>query len=215
MTPRELHYIPPLGFHWLTPFYDWLAKPFGANFRRRLIEQANIQPGQRVLDLGCGTGIMAIALKGSMPGAQVTGLDADKKALTIARREAEKAGAKIEWDQGFANDLAYADNSLDVVVSSFMIHHLTATDKLRTFREVRRVLRPQGGFYILDFGPPFSLLTRVQAAVMKNLERTADNFKGRLLPMLEEASFGSAREVGHGNTLFGPIAIYVANRSGG
>jgi ubiquinone/menaquinone biosynthesis C-methylase UbiE len=102
-----------------------------------------------------------------------------------------------------------------VVLSSFMIHHLTATDKLRTFREVRRVLSPEGGFHILDFGPPFSLLTRAQAAVMKNLERTADNFSGRILPMLSEAGFGAVREAEHGNTLFGPIAIYAAHKSGG
>ena len=219
----ENKYIPALRFHWLTPFYDRLAKPFGTDFRRLLLRHANIQPGQQVLDLGCGTGIMTIALRQSVPGAQVTGLDADEQALKIARGEAERAGANIQWDHALAFDLPYPDNAFDVVMSSFMIHHLTAADKLRAFREVHRVRRPHGSLYVLDFGPPFSPVSRIQAAVMKHLEQTADNFNGRLLPMLAEAGFGrrsegheeSPREAGHGNTVFGPIAIYVADKSGG
>ena len=215
MTERELQYIPPLGWHWLTPFYDWLAKPFGAALRRELLRQVAIQPGQQVLDLGCGTGIMAIALKQSVPGAAVAGLDADEQALAIAQGEAERVGAEIQWDRGLAYNLPYPDNSLDVVMSSFMIHHLTTAHKARTFREVRRVLRPDGSLFILDFGPPFSPLTRTQAAVMKHLEQTADNYSGRILPMFAEAGFASARGAGHGTTLFGPIIIYVAHKSGG
>ncbi|MDO9303444.1 MAG: methyltransferase domain-containing protein, partial [Anaerolineales bacterium] len=208
MAQKDSHYVPAFGIHWLTPFYDSFAKPFADSFRRRLIQQANIQPGQRVLDLGCGTGLLTIMLKRSIPDARVTGLDGDEEVLNIARDKSR--GTDIQWDHAFATDLPYPDQSFDAVVSSFVTHHLTSADKARTFQEVRRVLRPDGGFHIVDFGPPFNILTRAQASVMKNLERTVDNFAGRILPMLTEAGFGEVKEAGHVITFFGPVAFYRA-----
>ena len=208
MTQKDSHYVPAFGLRWLTPFYDLFAKPFGGNFRRRLIQQANIQPGQHVLDLGCGTGLLAIMLKQAHPETQVTGLDGDSQVLNIAREKSRNMN--VQWDEGLATNLPYPDNSFDAVLSSFVTHHLTSADKARTFQEVRRVLRPDGGFHIVDFGPPFNILTRAQASVMKNLERTADNFNGRIVPMLTEAGFGSANEAGHVITFFGPVAFYRA-----
>lgn len=201
------HYVPAFGLHGLTPFYDSFAKLVNP-LRRRLIQQANIQPGQRVLDLGCGTGLLTRMVKQSAPEAHVTGLDGDEEVLAIARDKSR--GTNIQWDHALAFNMPYQDNSFDVVVSSFVTHHLTSADKLRAFQEVRRVLRPDGWFHIVDFGPPFNLLTRAQASVMKNLELTADNFAGRILPMLTEAGFGGVKEAGHVVIFFGPISLYQA-----
>jgi len=106
-------------------------------------------------------------LKQSIPEAQITGLDADEQVLAIARTKAERANVQIQLDHGLAYELPYPDGSFDVVLSSFVIHHLTSSDKLRAFQEVRRVLRPDGWFHILDFGRPVDLLTRAQAFVFK------------------------------------------------
>ena len=106
--------------------------------------------------------------------------------------------------------MPYPDQSFDAVLSSFVTHHLTSADKMRVFREVHRILRPDCGFHILDFGPPYNIFTRVQASIMKNFERTADNFNGQIVPMLTEAGFGSAKEARHVITLFGPVAFYRA-----
>lgn len=200
-------YVPAFGLHGLTPFYDSFAKLVNP-LRRRLIQQANIQPGQRVLDLGCGTGLLTRMVKQSAPEARVTGLDGDEEVLAIARDKSR--GTNIQWDHALAFNMPYQDNSFDVVVSSFVTHHLTSDEKLRAFKEVRRVLRPDGWFHIVDFGPPFNLLTRAQASVMKNLELTADNFAGRILPMLIEAGFGGVKEAGHVVIFFGPISLYQA-----
>ncbi len=157
-------YIPALSFKWLTPLYDPLLK-WGMReetFKRRLIERAGIRPGQRVLDLGCGTGTLTLMLKQANPEAQVTGLDGDAEVLFIARSKSEQAHADITWDTGLAYKLPYTDHSFDVVVSSLVIHHLISQDKVRAFREVRRVLQPAGWFHIVDFGRPFSLLLSFQ-----------------------------------------------------
>lgn len=202
-------YVPAFGLHGLTPFYDSFAKLVNP-LRRRLIQQANIQPGQRVLDLGCGTGLLTRMVKQSAPEAHVTGLDGDEEVLAIARDKSR--GTNIQWDHALAFNMPYQDNSFDVVVSSFVTHHLTSADKLRAFQEVRRVLRPDGWFHIVDFGPPFNLLTRAQASVMKNLELTADNFAGRILPMLTEAGFGGVKEAETFVNFFGPLSIIQARK---
>ena len=206
------NYIPALGFRRLTPLYDPLLR-WGMReetFKRRLIERARILPGQRVLDLGCGTGTLTIMLKQSAPKARITGMDGDNDVLSIAISKSEKVGAAITWDYGLALELPYPDDSFDVVVSSLVIHHLTSQDKVPAFREVRRILRSGGRFHILDFGRPFNVLTRLQAAAMTHMEETADNFKGRISPMLQAAGFDGAEEVEHSNTIFGPIWFYDA-----
>ena len=201
------HYVPAFGLHRLTPYYDSFAKLVNP-LRRRLLQQASIQPGQRVLDVGCGTGLLTRLVKQSVPDAQVTGLDGDEEVLKIARDKSR--GTNIQWDRALAFDMPYPDNSFDAAVSSFVTHHLTSDEKLRAFKEVHRVLRPDGCFYIVDFGPPFNFLTRIQASVMKNFELTGDNFAGRILPMLTEAGFGGVKEAGHVVIFFGPISFYQA-----
>lgn len=217
MAKNPSRYIPALSFRWLTPIYDPLLK-WGMReetFKRRLIEHAGVQPGQQVLDLGCGTGTLTLMLKRSAPEAQITGLDGDPQVLAIARSKSEQSHLGIKWDEGRASELPYPDNSFVVVVSSLMVHHLSAAEKIQAFREVHRVLRPGHWFHIVDFGRPFNSLTRLQAAFMKNLEQAADNFAGRIVPMLQVAGFETVSEEEKFNTIFGPIWFYRAFKSKG
>jgi ubiquinone/menaquinone biosynthesis C-methylase UbiE len=217
MTTQKDHYIPALSYRWLTPIYDPLLK-WGMReekFKRRLIERAGIRSGQRVLDLGCGTGTLTIMLKQAVSGVDVNGLDGDPDVLSIARAKSEQAHADIKWDEGLAYELPYPDDSFNVVLSSLVVHHLTSENKIRAFQEVRRILRPEGWFQIIDFGRPFSPLTNFQAGFMKNLEQAADNFAGRIAPMLQEASFEPVTEAEKFNTIFGPVWFYQAFKSKG
>jgi ubiquinone/menaquinone biosynthesis C-methylase UbiE len=208
-------YIRALSFKWLTAFYDPLLRwtlP-EEHLKRRLIERARIQPGQRVLDLGCGTGTLTLMLKRAVPDAIITGLDGDQEILDIARSKAASEALEITWDRGLAYNLPYPAASFDVVISSLVTHHLDHMPKERSFQEVNRVLRPSGWFHILDFGRPFSLLTRLQAGVMRNFEETVDNFDGRIVPMLEAAGFSSVAEEEEQNTIFGPLWYFRAQKS--
>jgi SAM-dependent methyltransferase len=85
-------YIPALRFRWLTAVYDPVVAltTRERTFKHRLLSQAQIEPGMRVLDLGCGTGTLAVWLKQRTPAAEVVGLDADPAVLALARRKATR-----------------------------------------------------------------------------------------------------------------------------
>jgi len=135
-------YIPALRFRFLMPLYDPLLR-WGMReitFKRLLIEAARILPGWRVLDLGCGTATLTILLKQTHPSAEVIGIDGDPTILEIAHAKAAQRNMNITLDQGMAFDLPYDSDSFDRVLSSLVIHHLTAEDKQRAFDEAFRVL---------------------------------------------------------------------------
>ena len=137
-------YIPALSFRWLTPIYDPLIKWVMREevIKRRLVQQANFQPHQRILDLGCGTGTLTLMVKETAVSAEVHALDGDPQVLQIARTKARQAGLSIAWVEGLTYDLPYENESFERVISSLVIHHLSTADKLRTFKESLRVLKP-------------------------------------------------------------------------
>lgn len=203
-------YIPALSFKWLTPLYDpllkWIMRE--ETFKNQLIQQANIQPNMKVLDLGCGTGTLTLMLKRAHPTAEVTGMDGDPQVLDIAR---EKSGnTNIQWDEGLASSLPYPDSVFDRVVTSLVIHHLVTDDKRRAFKEIYRVLKPLGELHVLDFGAPHSFLTRFMITYMHRLEEAADNFDGLIPRFIAESSFCEVKEVQNFVTLFGPLSLWQA-----
>src|SRR5436190_5709647 len=111
--PRE--YLPALRFPFLTRIYDPVVRlaTREGTFKRLLIDQARPVPGQRVLDLGCGTGTLAIQVKQRQPAADVVGLDADPEMLHRGRAKAAEAGVEIQLDEGYSNALLYPDESFD------------------------------------------------------------------------------------------------------
>src|SRR5688572_3323558 len=135
MVDSRKTFVPAAGRDWLLPLYDPLTRLLGAERARRgLVEQAALRPGQRVLDVGCGTGSLTLLIKRLYPQVDVVGLDPDAKALDRARRKAARAGLPIAFDQGFADRLPYEDQAFDRVFSSLMFHHLELPDKLQMLR---------------------------------------------------------------------------------
>lgn len=203
-------YVPALRFKFLTPLYDPLLR-WGMReitFKRRLIEAARILPGWRVLDLGCGTATLTILLKQTHPSAEVIGIDGDPTILEIAHAKVAQRNMNITLDQGMAFDLPYDSDSFDRVLSSLVIHHLTAEDKQRAFDEAFRVLKSGGELLVLDFGKPHNPLAWLISLVMRRLERTEDNILERLPEMIRTAGFQSVQTIKQFMSVFGTLVLY-------
>ena len=208
MSQHESKYIPALSFKVLTPLYDVFFKlTMRENlFKGRLIKEAGILSGHRVLDLGCGTGTLAIMVKKAYPDAEVVGLDGDPQVLEIARRKAKEAGKSIQFDEGMAYKLPYPDKSFDRVLSSLVFHHLTTQDKERALAEIYRVLKTNGELHLADFGEPQGFYAKSVSWLMSRFERVDDNINGRIPEMFVKAKFSVAKTFDF-STLFGTLAF--------
>ena len=204
-------YIPAAGHDWLLPLYDPCIRLLfpEKKMRKQIIKQAEIDAGTRILDIGCGTGTVAVMAKSSHPLAEVVGVDGDPRALRIARRKADKAGVEVRLEEGLATSLQYADGSFGRVISSFVFHHLGPEVKRAALKEIRRVLEPGGFFLLQDFGPPVTRLERWCASRSRNVE-LAENLAGKLPCLLREAGFASVEELSQLSIRISRIWTYKA-----
>jgi SAM-dependent methyltransferase len=144
-------YLGPMSRRWLLPLYDPFSLLLGARTAHAsLVEAAELRPGHRVLEIGCGTGNLALLAKARQPAATVVGLDPDAAALARARLKARRRGLELLLDRGFADQLPHPDASFDRVLSALMLHHLPGDEKPTALREVVRVLRPGGELHLVD-----------------------------------------------------------------
>jgi ubiquinone/menaquinone biosynthesis C-methylase UbiE len=186
------------------PFYDLMTKLMGADRPwTDLVNQAALRPGQRVLEIGCGTGSLAILTKRLHPQVGIVGLDPDPKALARARQKALRSAVPLQFTEGFSERLPYADESFDHVFSSFMFHHLENNARAQTLGEVRRVLKPGGHLHLLDFGGPESGRSGWFSRWLHHHHRLMDNSEERILGLMEQNGLSDAKVGGRQSVLFG------------
>lgn len=216
MQPNR-DYIPAFHFDWLTPWYDrFMAGLYPeALIKGELIRQARIQPGYKVLDVGCGTATLTLMLKRAQPAAEVHGLDVDAKVLEIARRKAHRAGVGIALDSGTATRLPYADGCFDRVFASLMLHHLKREDKRLALREALRVLKPGGELHVVDFGAPDGRAAFLISLATRWLEEIDDAIGGLLPTFTAEAGFEAVEETARYGTVSGTLRAYRARKPEG
>ena len=202
-------FIPALRHTALTPAYDVLIRLTmpEVRFKQELIDAAAIDTGQRVLDIGCGTGTLLLMIAERHPDVLLAGVDPDPRVLQRAQRKIAQSGRSVALRQASATALPYAPETFDLVLSSLVFHHLTCTEKLQAMREIHRVLTPGGELHLGDFGEPDSRLMRVVSFLTEKIgqEHVADNFAGMLMPMLEGAGFTMVEETGRFTSIFGVL----------
>jgi len=105
----------------------------------------------KVLDVGTGTGLLAIGLAKRIPGVEVIGLDLSDVVLELARDNVQKSEGllRVSFEKGDAEDMPFEDGTFDLVISSNTLHLIKSPTKM--FNEIHRVLKPKGRFFISDF----------------------------------------------------------------
>lgn len=217
-TASNRDFMPALRFGFLTGLFDPVVAVTTRErtFKRMAIERLRLQPGERLLDLGCGTGTLALMAHAEQPDATIAGLDADPAILERARGKAAAARAPIAFHEGFSNQLPFEDGSFDAVVSTLFFHHLSDADKRATATEILRVLAPGGRVVVADLGRPQDPAMRFAVAATVQLfdgrPTTSLNVAGRLPEVLAAAGLDSVAVAERLRTPVGTIEILSARR---
>ena len=157
--------------HWASQ-YDFHTGllGLGTNGRnsRMVIDLAQIRPGDKVLDVGCGTGSLTLTAQSHAgPGGKVVGIDAAPEMIEVARKKASRSGLEVVFEVGLIEKLDFPDATFDVVISRLAIHHLPDDLKHRGFAEILRVLKPGGHLFIADFKSPANpILKHITSALV-------------------------------------------------
>ncbi|MDX2144140.1 MAG: class I SAM-dependent methyltransferase [Rhodospirillaceae bacterium] len=210
-------YTPALGYRWLTPLYDSAIALLTRerHWRRLLLAQAAPRAGDRILDVGCGTGTFALMLKQACPAAEVMGIDPDPEVLARARAKAAAAGADIAFVAGFVPEMPPARlNAPTKIVSSLVFHQIPLEGKRGLLRAIRALLADGGELHIADYGAQRSRLMRALfRGTVQVLDGTADtqpNADGVLPQIMRDAGFASVEETRIVPTATGSISLLKA-----
>lgn len=211
----EARYVPATRWRAFTRLYDPILATAmrEGRWRWEMLRRLESELPQRatVVDIGCGTGTFALALKERRPDARIVGVDGDEEILALARA---KAGAsEIEWREGLAQEAPVESGSADLVTISLVLHHLLPEDKRRALAEARRILKPTGRLHVADWGRPSDPLMSAAffvAQAIDGFDRTADHRAGRLPAFIAGAGFGSVESYGRFRTGFGLVELLRA-----
>lgn len=128
---------------------------YADHLRLLTLDEAMLKPGERMLDVGCGTGGVTIpgGIRVGKKGS-AAGIDPSPEMIAVARRKAKRTGIEIDFRVGVIESLPFPDGTFDVVTSSLMMHHLPEHARVRGLAETWRVLKPGGRLLIADMMRP-------------------------------------------------------------
>jgi len=213
MTEHHPHdYLPAAQHDALLPAYDVLSRVLGiTKVHQTLIGQAELADGHRVLEIGSGTGSLAIRAKRSHPGADVVGIDPDPLALSRAQRKLHSEKG-IRFEHGYAQKLPYTDAEFDRVLSSLMLHHLDSDAKAAAVAEVFRVLRPGGRLHLVDADAKVNEQDGRLARFFARRQHAAAHFGDSIPELLGAAGFEWVELSTRRQPVIGRLAFFSATR---
>jgi FkbM family methyltransferase len=148
-------YLPAAGYHFLLPLYDPTIRFLSRErkWRGEILKTLALSPGDVLIDVGCGTGTLAVMAKASVPSAEVIGIDPDPNALQRARKKAKRKGLSMTFEEGFGGDTArlVGESRATKIVSTLAFHHMSKDVQAETLAAMTKALRPGGLLRVADF----------------------------------------------------------------
>jgi ubiquinone/menaquinone biosynthesis C-methylase UbiE len=214
-------HTPPLGFAALTPFYDRAIAGLTREtvWRTRLVSHIDPRPSEKIVDVGSGTGSLAIAVTSAERGCITRGIDPDETAVAMARKKAALAGSMATFEVGrFGERPAEGSKRADKIVCSLVLHQVPLAEKRRLLGAMLDWLKPGGQLFIADYGlqPTFALRMafRLTVQLIDGRADTQPNAEGILPSLIEAAGFRNEVILDTIDTATGRIEIIRAEKPG-
>lgn len=212
-SQRREAFVPALRLHWLTALYDPLIRTWSGAGRMRtsVIDALDLRPGMRLLELGAGSGRLAIEIKRRHPAVAIEAVDADTSMVARARRNAAGAGVEITFHEADMTRLPDL-GTFDRVYSTMVFHHLLPHAKQAALAAARHLLRPGGSFVVSDFGRPrdalqWALFSCIQQP-LDGFQNTAPHRDGRYERAIRD-TFSQVRTTAVWRTVAGTIEVFA------
>lgn len=214
-------FTPALGFAWATKMYDavMIATMREVELRRRTAALVDRVEGQRILELGCGTGSLTWALAGLDSTYDVVGVDIDPEVLTVASERLNSLQPKNE-PSFFRSDITDVEEMeqlelerFDTVITSLVLHHLPDEGKQQALQIAGYCLKPDGRLIVVDWGPGatfYHTASFVLVRLLDGFDVTRANVEGGIPTMLSRAGFDLTASEILINTVFGTVWSHTA-----
>jgi ubiquinone/menaquinone biosynthesis C-methylase UbiE len=209
-------FTPALGRLAPARFFDYVVALTRERLWRGLtVKHLAPQPGDAILDVGCGTGSLALLAARAQPQATVVGLDPDPEVLAVAR--GKDTQGRVRWLTGMGDALvdAVGAESMDAVMSSLVLHQCPVPVKRAVLASMFAVLRPGGRLVIADYGLQRTRLMRTAFRIVQIADGKTDtqpNADGVLPELISNAGFADVREAEVVPTITGSISVYVTGK---